>query len=140
MPFSFLLLGLCSFTLWITYQDLSYRKIPNLCLIGLGLFLFCHLLIGEVSFWPHLKAGFLGLGISVLILFFPKWTSYVGAGDLKLFSIACFFTLPQTLPLFMILSGLLALVWGVLYQTIFKQNAFPLGPALMLGLIITLSL
>ena len=128
----FLCLGFIA--LWISYQDSLYGRIPNLALIALGLLIPWHIAL-EGDYLPSLKAGLTGASIVGLFLLFSKHRSSVGVGDLKLFCLSCFFMTLQTLPLFMIASGILGLLWGLIYKKIYHKNTFPLGPALILALV-----
>ena len=139
MRFDGLWFGVFLLFSWISYQDIRYGKIPNVCLAVLSGLLFYYLTASAPSFLPHLQAGLIGFCLIGGLLLFRNWTAYVGAGDLKLFALACFFTTPQTLPLFFISTGLLALGGSIVYKTTLKKKTFPLGPALMLGLMISLS-
>ncbi|HCI48277.1 MAG: hypothetical protein A2621_04705 [Alphaproteobacteria bacterium RIFCSPHIGHO2_01_FULL_41_14] len=138
--FFFPLLGLIA--LWISYQDIRYGRIPNLALIALG-FLLCwhygHIFQKDATLsalLPLLLSGLLGLSLVGVFLFLPKYRSFVGAGDLKLFCLACFFVPLETLPFFLITSGVLGGLWAVVYKKkTSPQKTFPLGPALMFALV-----
>lgn len=121
--------------LWISYQDVIYGRIPNLALIALSLLIPWHMALKEGSHIFFLQAGLIGTVIAGLFLLFSKYRSSVGIGDLKLFCIASFFMTLQTLPVFMIASGTLGLMWGLIYKRIYHKKTFPLGPVLIWALV-----
>jgi Flp pilus assembly protein protease CpaA len=137
--FEGIVFGAFSLFLWIGYQDIRYGKIPNICLGALAVLL-VYYLATTPSLLPHLQAGVVGILLVALVLFLCHWNAYVGCGDLKLFALGCFFTTPSTLPIFMISSGIVALLLHLLYKTVFKKKVIPLGPALMGGMLIVLFL
>ena len=121
-------------TLWISYKDLLYGKIPNVALLFLGLLLPFHITLLNLPYNHSLMSGLLGLTLVLVSILFSRTLSFIGAGDLKLFGLACFFTDLRTFGLFMTCAGLLALCSALIYRRQFQKKKFPLGPALMIAL------
>ena len=58
----------------------------------------------------------------------------VGFGDVKFFAMAGLWLGISWLPLFLILSGGLGILWGLAWRLCFHKKIFPFGPALVLAL------
>ncbi len=112
-------------------MDFRYGKIPNgaVCLFGLLLIFW----VREDGLWQeHLICG--ALSLSLIISIFYGLKSYkkkvpLGGGDLKLFPVLGAFNTLDSLPLFLVLSG----IFAGLTALILKREKFPLGPALVAG-------
>ncbi len=120
---------------WIIYQDTLYGRIPNAALIGLVFLCILSVWLFKRPYPSSFKAGLVGISLIGIFLLFPAARTSLGVGDLKLFCIACFFNDLHTLPFFLLISGILGLLWSFIYQKIFHKKAFPLGPALILALV-----
>lgn len=83
-----------------------------------------------------------GLGLAafmgVLRFVFSKWKGReaLGLGDIKFMPVAAVWIIPQQIPLFLILSGVFGVMYGLIHKKIFKEEAFPFGPALILATLI----
>jgi prepilin signal peptidase PulO-like enzyme (type II secretory pathway) len=62
----------------------------------------------------------------------------IGIDDIKFFAIAGFFIGINDLALFMMLSGLIGILFGFIWQKIKDDNCFPFAPALITSLVICL--
>lgn len=60
----------------------------------------------------------------------------LGFGDVKLFAVAGLWLGSFMLPFYLILSGVLGIVTGAVWQKLFKQEVFPFGPAMAVSLYI----
>lgn len=60
----------------------------------------------------------------------------LGMGDVKFFMAAGIWLGVETLPWFLLLSGVLGVVFGVVYRLVTKQQRFPFGPALIAALVV----
>ena len=57
----------------------------------------------------------------------------LGLGDIKFFGAAGLWLGFASLPAFMILSGILGVIWGGIARAVFKQPVFPFGPSLIIS-------
>ena len=64
----------------------------------------------------------------------------LGLGDVKFYAVAGIWLGITYLPDFMFLCGLLGLLWGGVYKSLFKTERFPFGPALIVAFYIGLLL
>ncbi len=58
----------------------------------------------------------------------------LGLGDVKFFAVAGLLLGLTYLPFFLIVSGVIGVIWGGFYQFVLKKPVFPFGPALILAL------
>ena len=71
-------------------------------------------------------------GLGMLMSFLLKKPA-LGGGDVKFFFVAGLWLGPAYLPFFLISSGVLGVVWAVIYSAIKEKGIFPFGPALILA-------
>jgi len=57
----------------------------------------------------------------------------LGFGDVKFFAVAGLWLGLAALPLFLMMGGVLGVVWGILWRFTVKDPVFPFGPALILS-------
>lgn len=116
LNFPFYLYGLAALSLWLSWMDWKYQQLP---LLGLGLFM----LMG--MFMAGSFTLFLFLGMIALFCWQRGWCA---EGDVLLLAACGFWLSWDQLPLFLILSGLLILMYNR------WQRPTPLAPPLLLAL------
>jgi prepilin peptidase CpaA len=106
----------------ITYYDVRYRRIPNVCVL---VTLFCGVTGNAmVEGWRGALNGLAGCGFAFCLMFTIRILGAMGAGDVKLFAaIGAVIGTKLVLPAFLVASitgGALALVsvlyWGAAYE------------------------
>lgn len=126
-------------------NDLEHYFISNVAQISLLILsLIYHLLFENKLLLPHFAISAIifvifGLIIKYGFLFLAKKDG-LGIDDIKFFGVAGFLLGIEQFPIFMILSGLLGIIFGTIWKTIIKEETFPFAPALSLALILTLIL
>ena len=115
-------------SLWIGYGDIKNKKVYHLPL-------FILFILGLASLRLALSDGmsFLVLTFITFILstFFVK---KIGGGDLKLIAVSGLFLSIQTLPLFFIFTGLLGVLFHLIYARHTGHQKMPFAPAILTGL------
>ncbi len=96
-----------------------------------GLEILIHYVLAALIF------AFISWGTGALMSKMLKKES-LGFGDVKFFGVAGLWLGLEVLPLFMIISGGLAVVLALVWRYIKKSNVFPFGPALISALFILL--
>lgn len=91
---------------------------------------------GTPAIFAHVKSAFLyaGFGLGLWAFFYFTTTlEAIGIDDLKFFFVSGFLLGTQNFLAFMMLSGLLGLVFGSLWQKIMKDETFPFAPAICMS-------
>lgn len=128
--------------------DLRHMIIPdrlNLVLAGFGLCLLAaagfdapsHIVesiwlqavIGAVVYFVF--AYILTLGVSFVLK-----KQAMGGGDIKFFAVAGLWLGPAVLPIFLMMSGAMGVIFGLVSKHLTKQEYFPFGPALIVSFIL----
>jgi prepilin signal peptidase PulO-like enzyme (type II secretory pathway) len=120
-------------------SDLEHYSIPDILQYLLTIFssIFIIHQQGHLAVILNYQAAFIYLGFSLLIMLFYYLTTKIealGIDDLKFFFIAGFVLGMENFLFFMILSGLLGILFGVIWQKIKSDNYFPFAPAICLSL------
>lgn len=137
-----MIIALVPFLLSLLWIDLDHKILPdqlNLIAFMLGL-LFVGLTKTDIiinhaigmMIYPVLAWG-LGLGMSKLLK-----KQALGFGDVKFFAVAGLWLGINPLPHFLILSGVLGVLLGVIWRSVKKEALFPFGPALIAAFFIIL--
>lgn len=135
--------ALSPFLVALIAVDLQQKRLPNAlilsCIIITALMQTAFLITGAqtVTSW----ATFILSGSAyALFLWFVGWLTGVmlkkealGMGDVKFFIVAGLGLGLMTLPYFLLLSGILGLVFGMAWKKITKEDLFPFGPALIVS-------
>lgn len=124
-------------------NDLEHYFISDIAQISLLLLsLISHLLFEDKNQLIYfalsgLAAAIFGLFIKYGFLLITKKDG-LGIDDVKFFGVAGFLLGIKLFPFFMILSGLLGIVFGKIWIIYTKEETFPFAPAICLALILTL--
>ena len=114
----------------IAYSDATTFSIPNELLYPAWL---CALLLLRDHPLFFQKAALSGC-ISFIFWCYKKKSETVGYGDIKLFALCTFILPSEVIPPFFLFCGF----FGALYHRIRKKRICPLGPAIVLGFLLTL--
>lgn len=79
----------------------------------------------------------MSLGLRALFSWWKKREA-LGLGDVKFFVIVAIFLGLMPIPFFFFMSGIIGLVFGMIWRTIKKDVEFPFGPAIAISLFINL--
>ncbi len=91
---------------------------------------------GNSVILSHLKSAFiyLGFGLALWLFFYVTTTlEAIGVDDLKFFFVAGFLLGMKSFLAFMMLSGFLGVMFGLLWQKITKDDTFPFAPAICMS-------
>lgn len=142
----FVLLAL-PFLLSLFVIDLKHMVLPNILvfiLLVLGVLrLFYFSTVGVfVSVEGFLVTYILGAAIFALVswalgIIFTKVLKKeaLGFGDVKFFLVSGLWLGLYSLPEFMIASGVIAIIFALIWRVVFKTSVFPFGPALIISFV-----
>ena len=135
------------FLLALFLIDLEHMVLPNQLVFIL--FVLGALRLG-VLWWNGAPSGLLvDHGAAVLFYAFLSWAvgalmgrilkkEALGFGDVKFFGVAGLWLGVEALPLFMIISGLTAVCFALIWRFVRKSAVFPFGPALIAAFFVLL--
>ncbi|MBX2835083.1 MAG: prepilin peptidase [Micavibrio sp.] len=139
------------FLLALILIDLEFKLLPNkllIILLVIGLANFGLKIEAQPSNWLEITSIYIG-GF-ILYLVFSRLLAGImtallkkdalGMGDVKFFAVAGLWLGIPLLGIFMILSGFLGVVLGLVWKVITKEEAFPFGPALIVAFFVLLIL
>lgn len=134
---SFGLLGLSS--LWILIQDIRQQSVS---VMSLALFMLAGILYPGGNVDWLISVFFLAAIMLVCQGFFYGVSDRpaFGIGDLILFPLCGFWLSPDALPLFLIISGVLALGFGLFWRYRYDMRTFPMAPPIVIALGVLLGL
>jgi len=121
----------------ISFIDLAFGIIPDGLNILLGVLGIVASSIGEGDVYLSLigSAGLLGLGLLLAITYSKiRKKEMLGLGDVKFFAAAGLWLPITMIPWFLVISGVLGIVLGVIWKYVFGEKEFPFAPALCLSL------
>ena len=121
----------------ISLIDLSFGLIPDELNIVLGLLGLATLLLGQGDLFLGLvgTAGLLGLGLLLAIGYSKlRGREMLGLGDVKFFAAAGLWLPPMMIPWFLLISGVLGAVIGLIWRSSSGSKEFPFAPALCVTL------
>jgi prepilin signal peptidase PulO-like enzyme (type II secretory pathway) len=109
--------------------------IPSLILMAaLGItWMFTH----PFSFWSSILLGLIGLACQQGYLWF-RGRPGLGSGDVILLSICGLFLTLEQIPFFLILTGLIGAILGLVWLKLYNKRYFPLTPAILSALLLGL--
>ena len=87
----------------------------------------------------YIFAGCLYLSLALLIHYTFKFITKkdgIGVDDIKFFAVAGFIIGIEKIASFMLFSGLLGIIFGLIWQKVKKDTSFPFAPALVLALML----
>lgn len=117
--------------------DLAFGIIPDELNVLLALFGLAALIIGEGDVFMGLvgSAGLLGLGLLLAIGYSKlRGKEMLGLGDVKFFAAAGLWLPVMVIPWFLVISGFLGVVLGLIWKYFVGEKEFPFAPALCVAL------
>lgn len=122
--------------------DLEHYFIPNQSQISLAIFVvILASLQPQIDFFDHIKAAFLLLLFSFLLLGFFYVTTKkqaIGVDDIKFFFVAGLAIGTDKILLFTMLSGLIGVIFGIIWKLVKKEDTFPFAPAICAALFVVI--
>ncbi len=134
---SILIMLLAAALLIMIITDLEHYIIPDeIHLVLLPLGLAYHYVLGSEPF--EVMGGFLlGMGLGLMLHHgyrILRGREGLGYGDVKFLAIAGLWLMPLAMVPFLFLSGLLGVIFGLVWRLLGKGELFPFGPALAAAL------
>jgi len=132
---------------FIDWRHMIIPDVLNLALGGLGILALILVSFDATGYmvqgiWQQALAG---AAIFFVLAYLLTWgmsallkKQAMGGGDIKFFAAAGLWLGPMVLPLFMMLSGGLGVIFGLISRKITGREYFPFGPALIVAFIICL--
>lgn len=121
----------------MAFIDLAFGIIPDGLNLLLGLLGGVALFMGDGDVYMGLigAAGLLGLGLLLAITYSKiRKKEMLGLGDVKFFAAAGLWLPITMIPWFLVASGVIGLVMGLVWQRVTGTKEFPFAPALCLSL------
>ncbi len=143
---AFLILAL-PFLLSLFVIDVKHMILPNvlvfiLLIIGIARLFYFSTVDVFVSVEYFLITYVLGAGVFAFVSWFLGFVftkilkkDALGFGDVKFFLVAGVWLGLHSLPEFMIASGVIAIVFALIWRIAFKTEVFPFGPALIISFV-----
>ena len=128
-----------SLILSIIVVDLESMKIPVYLQLALLFFIIIHILINYkidpvLSIISGIVYFFIGELARIIVEKIKKTDEVLGGGDSKLFALCGLMLGLNNIAYFLLLVGILGIVFGLFWKYIKKENIFPFAPAIMLSL------
>lgn len=124
------------FSILFAYTDCTKYKIPNISVLTLFIFL---LLFGffenKLNLYSFITAFTILFFFIIILLIMPR--IILGGGDIKYMVLVAIFLEPLLFPLFLLLTGIVQLIFLLYFQKIKKRRVAPMAPAMFLAVIFT---
>jgi prepilin signal peptidase PulO-like enzyme (type II secretory pathway) len=123
------------FSTLLSFIDFIQKKIPNITLIALLLFLLTFgFLEKQLTLYSFILPLFLLVFFSFMLLLFPKLL--FGGGDIKYMLAISIYLNYKDFPIFLILTVLIQMACLFYFQKIKKQKEVPMAPSMFLSVIL----
>jgi len=124
------------FSLLLSYTDCTRYKIPNITIITLFIFLLIFgFLENKLNLYSFVILFVILLFFVTILIIMPK--IILGGGDIKYMMVIAIFLEPLLFPLFLLLTGVIQLLFLLYYQKLKKRRVAPMAPAMFLAVIFT---
>lgn len=125
-------------SLYIIIADIRHQLIPLWALFAFALITFCNFIHQPFSilFVPLLLLSLIlviSWGIESI-----KDIKATGSGDILLLTLTGFWISVDQIPLFLVITGFIGLISGVIWSYLFQQQRFPFAPSILIALFFTL--
>jgi prepilin signal peptidase PulO-like enzyme (type II secretory pathway) len=132
-PNFYILSGLSVAFLVMIIADFETYIIPDsttviTAILG-GLYVYCNDIDVSQNIWGAVAGLVIALSLRYGFYLWKKKES-LGMGDVKFLPVAGFWVGFESMPFYMILSGVLGVLTGIVWQKLFKKEEYPFGPAL----------
>ncbi len=138
-PLTLLYCGLAVCLVVMIVSDLETYLLPDAMQVAAALLGLLHLFAGPLAWQDGLIGATIGLGVGAGIhygYFFLKGRHGLGLGDVKLLGVTGLWLGPYALIPFLFYSGIVGVVFGIVWQLVTGARKFPFGPALAITLLI----
>ncbi|WP_321313966.1 prepilin peptidase [Halarcobacter sp.] len=123
------------FSFFISYIDFTRYKIPNVMIVTLSIFLIIFgFLENKLIIYSFIILIIFLLFFVTIILLMPKMI--LGGGDIKYILVITLYLQPISIPIFLIVTGIVQTIFLLYYQKIKKRRVAPMAPAIFLSVII----
>lgn len=123
------------FSLFLSYIDCTKLRIPNITLGTLFIFL---LLFGymeeQLNLYSFAVLLIILIFFVIILLAMPKMI--LGGGDIKYILVIAVYLEPLSFPIFLLVTGIVQMLFLIYFQKIKKRKVAPMAPAIMLSVII----
>jgi prepilin signal peptidase PulO-like enzyme (type II secretory pathway) len=138
---SAILFILATLLITLIVTDLEHYIIPDSIQILLLINALIYVMYNDISLLHNLLSGILYASIGAALYYsFLKiiHKEALGFGDIKFMGIAGIFLGYNEISTFLLLSGLIGTIFGLIWTKLTKSKAFPFGPALATALLLNL--
>lgn len=124
------------FSVLISYTDCTRLRIPNITVITLFLFLVIFGFIeNQLVLTSFIVSIIILIFFVIILLIMPK--VILGGGDIKYMMIIAIYLNPLLFPLFLLLTGIIQMLFLIFYQKYKKRRVAPMAPAMFLAVIVS---
>ena len=124
------------FSIVLSYTDCTRYRIPNITLITLFTFLIIFgILENQINLYSFAISFAILIFFVIILIIMPKMI--LGGGDIKYMLVIAIYLNPFLFPLFLLLSGLIQMLFLIYFQKIKKRRVAPMAPAMFFAVIIT---
>jgi len=120
-------------------SDLETLIIPDSMQVCLLILSFIFIYINKLNFiYSAMSALLYFVVIYIAGFIVEKWKkkSAIGGGDIKFITIAGLTLGLENLPLFLFISGVIGIIFGLIWKKITKNEYFPFGPSLIIAYLV----
>jgi Flp pilus assembly protein protease CpaA len=124
------------FSFLLSYTDCTKYKIPNITLTALLIFLIIFgYLENQLNLYSFIISTAILIFFVIILLSIPK--SILGGGDIKYMMVIAIYIEPLLFPLFLLLTGLIQMLFLMFFQKFKKRRVAPMAPAMFISVILT---
>lgn len=124
------------FSFFLSYSDCVRYRIPNTTLLTLFIFL---VIFGyfenQLSIYSFIVSFAILIFFVIILIIMPK--IILGGGDIKYMMVIAIYLSPLLFPLFLLLTGILQMIFLIYFQRIKKRRVAPMAPAMLLAVIVS---
>ena len=120
---------------WISWEDIKGLRISIFSLMGVGFISFLEILSTDTGWMSLAIAMITYAGLWSLGCLVKHWTQSpaLGSGDIWLVSMLTPIIYPESIPIFLMLTGILSLGWGLYWTRGNRKKRFPMVPSIGLA-------
>ncbi len=124
------------FSFFLSYIDCKRYRIPNITLGTLLIFLLIFGYIeNQFNIYSFIVPLLILLFFVIILLIMP--TMILGGGDIKYIVVVALYLQPLLFPLFLLITGLMQMIFLIYLQKIKKRKVAPMAPAIFSAVIFT---
>lgn len=124
------------FSSLLSYTDCTRLRIPNLTLITLFIFLVIFGYLEDQLFLnSFIVSLFVLIFFVIILILMPK--AILGGGDIKYMMVIAIYLEPILFPLFLLVTGIVQLLFLIFFQKFKKRRTAPMAPAMFIAVILS---